>query len=128
MNRGEISIFYDFLCVVLANAKTFKIVLIVAKLTMGSITENIFHPVRLKVFYAVIPPTHTYTHTLPLHCRFFCTKIDQSAKNHSSLSETTLQRMYPCEEKNVIHYHTFESNLLKNWGEGRWLGVVLADS
>ena len=69
-----------------------------------------------------------HTHTLPLHCRFFCTKIDQSAKNHSSLPETTLHRMYPCEEKNVIHYHTFESNLLKNWGEGRWLGVVLADS
>ena len=63
-------------------------------------------------------PLHTYTHTLPLHCRFFCTKIDQSAKNHSSLPETTLHRMYPCEEKNVIHYHTFESNLLKNGGGG----------
>ena len=59
-----------------------------------------------------------HTHTLALHCRFFCTKIDQSAKNHSSLPETSLHRMYLCEEKMFIHYHTFESNLLKNWGGG----------
>ena len=110
MNRGEIAFCHDMLCVVLANAKTFKIILIVAKLIMGPVTENIFYPVRLKVVYAVIPPTRTYTHTLALHCRFFCTKIDQSAKNHFSLPETTLHRMYPCEEKMFVHYHTFESN------------------